>query len=230
VIRTGGLDRGRVHTIYGGTDTEVFNPKVDRGVLRRELGVDHTHLLIGQVSVRDWKGWSDLVAAFFEIAPRHPLVRLLLVVCEPESGRAKVCHAARRLGIGDLLLTLPYRTDMPEILAACDVVVDASWSGTGITGTIREAMATGRAVVATDCGGNAELVIDGEVGLLVPPQDVDALAGALSRLLDDPVLRQRLGAAARRRVVEQFSAERRTHQLEALYRSVLADECDAGRC
>ena len=64
---------------------------------------------------------------------------------------------------------LPYRRDMPEVLAACDVVVDASWAGTGITGTIREAMALGRPVIASDCGGNSELVTDDECGLIVPP-------------------------------------------------------------
>ncbi len=75
-------------------------------------------------------------------------------------------------------MTLPSRTDMPDVLAACDVVAEASWAGTGITGTIREAMAMGRAVVATDCGGNRELVVDGEVGLVVPPRDTDALAAS----------------------------------------------------
>ena len=65
------------------------------------------------------------------------------------------------------VLTMPYRTDMPQVLAACDIVVDASWAGTGITGTIREAMAIGRAVVATDCGGNRELVGEKEKGVCV---------------------------------------------------------------
>ncbi len=135
--------------------------------------------------------------------------------------RAQIEATALAAGIGAQLLTLPYRKDMPEILAACDVVVDASWAGTGITGTLREAMSMARAVVATDCGGNRELVIDGEVGLLVPPRNADALAGALARLLDDPALRHRLGTAARQRVVDHFTTERRISRLEALYRKVL---------
>ena len=65
---------------------------------------------------------------------------------------------------------------MPEVLAACDVVVDASWAGTGITGTVREGMAMAKGVVASDCAGNRELVVDGSTGLLVPPRDVPALA------------------------------------------------------
>jgi glycosyltransferase involved in cell wall biosynthesis len=222
VIRSAGVDPDRVHTIHGGTDTNTFDPEWKAGKdVRRELGLDHEHFVIGQVSVRNWKGWSDLVAAFSEIAAGTANARLLLVGCESQSDASKVEAVARKSGCFDRIATLPYRSDMPEVLAACDLVVDASWAGTGITGTLREAMAMERAVVATDCGGNRELVIDGEVGLLVPLRDTDALAGALTRLLEDPVLRQRLGAAARNRVVEHFSTEKRIDLLEALYHSVL---------
>jgi glycosyltransferase involved in cell wall biosynthesis len=223
VVRSGGLDRVRVHTVHGGTDTGSFDPaRVDGAGVRRELDLDHEHLLIGQISVRDWKGWPDLIQAFAGITDRFPNARLLLVGCESEEERSKVDEKVRDAGLVDRILTLPYRTDMPEVMAACDVVADASWAGTGVTGTIREAMAMARTVVATDCGGNRELVIDGEVGLLVPPRDTDAFASALIRLLEDPALRQRFGAAARERVVEHFTTEHRIDKLEALYRDVLS--------
>ena len=221
VIRSGGVRPGRVVTIHAGTDTDRFDPaRVETGAVRRELGLAPDDLLVGQVSVRDWKGWRELAAAFAAVAERHPSARLLFVGCEPEAERLKVVEAAERLGIGDRLLTLPYRTDMPEVLGACDVVADASWAGTGITGTIREAMAMERAVVATDCAGNRELVAGGEVGLLVPRKDVPALADALETLLGDAALRERLGRAARRRVLEGFSTRVRLDRLEALYRSL----------
>ena len=82
-------------------------------------------------------------------------------------------------------------------------------------------MAMERAVTATDCGGNRELVVDDEVGLLVPPRDPQAMAAALARLSDNSDLRKRLGIAARRRVVDHFSTEKRIYKLEALYRQVL---------
>ncbi len=221
VIASGGIAPERVHTIHAGTDTGRFDPaRTDTLRVREELGLGPDHLLVGQVSVRDWKGWRELAEAFAAVAPSHPGARLLLVGCEPEAEREKVRTAAEELGIAGRLLTLPYRTDMPEVLGACDVVVDASWAGTGITGTIREAMAMERAVVATDCAGNRELVVDGEVGLLVPRRDVEALAGALDRLLGDAGLRGRLGRAARRRVVEGFSTRVRLDRLERLYREL----------
>ncbi len=223
VIRSGRLDPARVRTIHAGTDTDRFDPaRVDTAAVRRELGLGPDDLLVGQVSVRDWKGWRELVLAFAAVAPEFPTARLLLVGCEPESELEKVEGAARGAGIDDRLLTLPYRTDMPEVLGACDVVADASWAGTGITGTIREAMAMERAVLATDCAGNRELVLDGETGLLVSQKDVVALRDALERLLGDAGLRERLGRAARRRVVEGFSTTVRLDRLEALYRELLA--------
>ncbi len=223
VIRTGGVRPERVVTVHAGTDTDRFDPgRVDTAAVRQELGLPPDALLVGQVSVRDWKGWRELVVAFAGVAPRYPGARLVLVGCEPESEREKVLAAARGAGIPERVLTLPYRRDMPEVLGACDVVVDASWAGTGITGTVREAMAMARAVVATDCAGNRELVVDGEVGLLVPPLDTRALARALDRLLADPALRARLGAAARRRVVERFSTRARLDRLERLYRELVA--------
>jgi len=222
VIRSTGLQADRVVVIHAGTDISVFDPHlVDGSSVRSELMAGDGDLLVAQISVRDWKGWRELLAAFSTEAPRRPRASLLLVGCEPAAACAQVEAAARAAGISALLLTLPFRKDMPEVLAACDVVVDASWAGTGITGTLREAMAMARAVVATDCGGNRELVIDGEVGLLVPPRNTDALAGALARVLDDPALRRRLGTAARQRVVDHFTTERRVRELEALYRTVL---------
>lgn len=222
VVATGRLDPRRVHTIHGGTDCAVFDPgRIDRAEVRSRLGLGPEDLVLAQVSVRDWKGWAELIRAFQVVTANFPTARLILVGCEPAAERLKVEEAARAAGVSERVVTLPFRRDLPHLLAACDVVVDASVEGTGITGTIREAMALERAVVATDCGGNRELVGDGETGLVVPPGDVGALAEALTRLFDDPALRHRLGSAARKRVLDHFTSEQRVDKLEAIYRSVL---------
>ncbi len=223
VIASGGLRPERVHTIHAATDSVLFDPRrVDSRAVRDELGVRPEQLLIGQVSVRDWKGWRELLAAFARIRPASPQARLLLVGCE-EGSRHKVVAAARELAVGDGVFTLPYRSDMPEVLAACDLVVDASWAGTGITGTVREAMAMARAVVATNCAGNRELVANEKVGLLVPPRDIGALANALGRLLAAKSLRISYGEAGRATVLAKFSTATRIDRLEGLYaRELLA--------
>src|SRR5207244_11333834 len=89
------------------------------------------------------------------------------------------------------------RVDIPRGFASSDRVVDASWAGTGITGTIREAMAMQKAVIATDCGGNRELVSSPDVGWLIPPKDVAALTGAIAEVLHDPARRATAAASAR---------------------------------
>jgi glycosyltransferase involved in cell wall biosynthesis len=224
VIADTGLAPERVHTVRGGTDPTRFDPgRVNGAALRSALGFESDDLVVGQVSVRDWKGWQTLMAAFALVRQRHERARLLLVGCEPEEKRTAVYAEAERLGQRDAVFGLQYRTDMPELLTACDVVVDASWSGTGITGTIREAMALERPVVATDCGGNRELVVDSEVGLVVPPREIEPLAAALDRLLADHELRARLGRAARKRVLEGFTTAHRVDRLERLYEEILRE-------
>ena len=110
---------------------------------------------------------------------------------------------------------------MPNVFASCDVVVDASWAGTGITGTIREAMAMEKPVIATDAGGNAELVSSPDVGWLVPMKNRAALTGALLDVIENPEHAAAVGRNARAHVVRGFSKELRITRLEELYSSIL---------
>ena len=130
--------------------------------------------LNGAMLLRDWKGWKELIDATAEVSRSHPEVHLALIGCRDQSEAATVMEHARARGIGDQVTAVEYRTDMPSVLAACGLVVDASWAGTGITGTIREAMALGRPVVASAAGGNPELVVDGEPAVPAPLQAVTA--------------------------------------------------------
>jgi glycosyltransferase involved in cell wall biosynthesis len=123
---------------------------------------------------------------------------------------------------------LLYREDVPEILAASDVCVDASYAGLGITGTLREALAVETAVIGTDLEGNPELIKDGKTGLLIPPRNPEALAKALLRLIEHPDLVKTMARAGRERVVTTFSQEVKVLRTEALYRRLL-DEKGLGR-
>ena len=129
---------------------------------------------------------------------------------------------AREKGIERQVLAVGFRTDMPDVLAAADVVLDLSYEGLGITGTVREAMALAKPVIASAAGGNPELVEHGVSGLLVPPRDPVATAAAIETLLADPDLSLRLGSAGRNRVAEGFSIEVRLDRIEALYRRLVA--------
>jgi glycosyltransferase involved in cell wall biosynthesis len=111
---------------------------------------------------------------------------------------------------------IPPVDDVFELLAAVDVVGFASVWPDSLPRVVMEAMSAGRPVVASRIGGVAEMVVDGETGLLVPPDDTDRLADCLIRLAGDAVLRQRLGAAATERARTAFSQEGHVDAMEAI--------------
>jgi glycosyltransferase involved in cell wall biosynthesis len=214
----------RVVVIPGGVDVHRFSAAVaNPRRVRRELRLPARARVIGTIGVRDWKGWKEVLQALPEVRGEHPEARLLLVGCESERQRRGVLRLADEMGLADAVIPTLTRDDMPDVLAACDVVVDASWAGTGTTGTIREAMSLGRPVIATAIAGNGELVEDGVTGILVPPRDVKTLAAAISRLLRDDAFAADLAQAGRTRVRAQFSTTTRVLRLEALYREVIRE-------
>jgi glycosyltransferase involved in cell wall biosynthesis len=171
---------------------------------------------VTQIGVREPKGNDDLLRAFARVHAARPDARLLLVGARPEK-RAPLESLARTAGLGQAVTIWGYRDDVPEILAATAVSVDASYEGLGITGTLRESLAMETPVVATRAMGNPELVGHEEHGLLVPPKDPEALAQAVIRLLSDPAWARALGRAGRRRVVDGFSTRTKVERLESVY-------------
>jgi glycosyltransferase involved in cell wall biosynthesis len=212
-----GLPAGKIDIVYSGTDTDRFDPARANGArVRRELGLDDRTPLVAQIGVRAPKGNDDLLRAFARIRAARPDARLLLVGARPEK-RAPLEALARAGGLGDTVTIWGYRDDVPDVLLAADVSVDASYEGHGITGALRESLAMETPVVATRAMGNPELVGHEEHGLLVSPRDPEALAAAVLRLLAEPAWAQSLGRAGRQRVVAGFSTRAKVEQLESLY-------------
>lgn len=224
LVASGGIPREKVHVVYAGVDTARFDPdRADGRRVRREWGLRDDEPLVVQVGAREWKGWRDLLEAARLIAARFPAARTAVVACRDEEEKGRIAAVAREMGIADRVVAVGFRTDMPDVLSAADVVADLSYAGTGITGTIREAMALAKPVIASAVAGNPELVEDGVSGLLVPPRDPAAAAAALTRLLEDVALRRRLGEGGRDRVRAGFSAEARLDRMEGLYRQLIAE-------
>ena len=217
IVESGRLPPEKVAVVYAGTDVTLFDPeRWDPRAFRAEKAIDGFMVL--QVGVRDWKGWMELVDAVMA----HPNVHLALIGVRHERERAEVMEFVRGRGAAERVTLVEVRGDMPNVLAAADLVVDASWAGTGITGTIREAMAMRKPVIATDCGGNRELVSSPEVGWLIAPRDVGALARAIGDVIADPERAAAVARNAREHVVRGFSKELRITKLEALYEEVRA--------
>jgi glycosyltransferase involved in cell wall biosynthesis len=230
IVTSGRLPPEKVEVIYAGTDVALFDP--DRWhprAFRREKGIADERFLIAQVGVRDWKGWKELIDSVSDVVPKHPHVHLALIGCRNEREFAEVKSYANERGVGAHVSAIEYRTDMPNVFASCDVVVDASWAGTGITGTIREAMSMRKPVIASDAGGNRELVSAPEVGWMIPMKDREALTRALLDVIENPARSGEVARAAREHVVRGFSKELRITKLEKLYGSIIATKTKEGR-
>lgn len=220
VVASGKLPPEKVEVIYAGTDVALFDPvRHDRGAFRREKSIAGDRFLIAQVGIRDWKGWREVIDAVAEIAPVHNRVHAALI--GNLTRVAELRQYAEERGVADRVTPVEYRMDMPGVFASCDLVVDASWAGTGVTGTIREAMAMEKPVIATNAGGNGELISNREVGWLVPVRDHAALTRAISEVIENPGRAAAVGKRARQHVVEGFSKDRRISRLQDLYEEIL---------
>ncbi len=167
----------------------------------------------------DGKGVADLMRAFARM--EGDAYVLCLVGDGPR--RSDLERLADQLGIRDRVLFLGYveeRQALESILAS-DVVVNPSYTE-GLPTTVLEAALLGRAILATDVGGTGEIVVDGHSGVLVAARDIVGLSSALTRLLDDPELRRRLGETARREAGQRFDW---THSVQR-FLEVVRDQVD----
>jgi glycosyltransferase involved in cell wall biosynthesis len=215
-----------IHPIYNGIPLDEYaasgspEARVRREGARREWGFAPDALVLGMVGRLDAKGQAALIDALPALAPAHPGLRVFLIGGEGRAGeRARLTARAAAAGEADRLIFLGPREDVPALLPAFDALVhlprDESF---GLAPA--EAMAAGLPTIATAVGGCREVVRDGETGLLVPPGDAPALAGALLWLLDPAqgaARRAALGRAGRRVVEREFSRERQVTLLQALY-------------
>jgi glycosyltransferase involved in cell wall biosynthesis len=183
--------------------------------LHRCLAGDSEQLVFLTVArLAPQKGLDVLLRA----CPAVDRVRFVVAGEGPE--RVRLESQAAELGIRDRVLFLGYRTDVPELLAASDAfVLPSLYEGTSLA--LLEAMAAGKAVVASAASGTDELVVHAQSGLLCPPGNVEALVHALRRIRDDPEARARLGAAATQRAAVHFSAAETTRRVTGVYDDLL---------
>jgi L-malate glycosyltransferase len=210
--------RGRLAVIHNGVDLARFAPTVNGSSGRGPVTVATL------ANLRPEKGLLQLVEAAAEVAPKAPRARFVIWGDGPLRGDLEALIRARGLtGI----VEMPGPTRQPEnALKRCDVFVLPSLSEAS-SNVVLEAMATGLPVVATRVGGLPGLVEDESTGLLVPPDDVPALALAIVRLLETPGLAARMGARGRVRALAEFSLERMSERVDAFYCRALGPGEDA---
>ena len=213
-----GIPAGKTCVIYNGVDLERFEFAVNQRAIMFP-GSEHLKLivLVGNM-ISDVKGHSLLIAAAPEIVRRHPEARFVLVGEGPK--RAKFETQAANLGLTGHFFFLGRRTDVPQILASCDLAVLPSLAE-GLPNAVLEYLAAGLPVVASALGGNLEIIQNDMTGLLIPAQDSEALSAALCRLLADPGLAATLASAGHAHVAQNFSFPCLVQNIEKLYTALL---------
>jgi glycosyltransferase involved in cell wall biosynthesis len=193
---------------------------------RAGRGWSGTGPLVGTIArLHRQKGVVYLIRAAARIRSVHPGLRLVCAGGGPME--AELRREVRALNLESSVVLMGETGEAMKLLAASDVfVLPSLWEG--LPFALIEAAALGRPIVATDVAGNREVITDGETGLLVPPADPEALAGAVVRLLGDGALAGRLAESARRLIPPRFTLGRMIRQTEELYRQAWTEKHPAG--
>ena len=200
---------------------EMHDRHTSKAQARADLGLDPDGLVVGTLSrCEPQKGLFFLLQSAEMVCKARPNVQFLVAGDGPLLDQLKT--EATRLGLGDAVRLVGWRSDTARVLSAMDVFCLSSlWEQAPMS--LLEAMSVGLPVVATRVGGVSEMVDEGHTGLLVKPQDATALANALTVLLTDDSLRCRMGKAGRRRVEAEFAIDEMVRRYGDLFRWHHAD-------
>jgi glycosyltransferase involved in cell wall biosynthesis len=211
----------KIAVIHNGIDVSRVDTPLSRAEARERLGLAGDVIALGCVArLEEQKGHRFLLEALALLNdPRRGPARFRAVLVGDGRLRAELEQRAAALGVRDSATFLGTRRDVAEILRALDICVMPSlWEGLSVA--MLEAMAAGLPLVTSDVSGASQVVGDNEYGLKVPAADAAALAGAIAGLADAPERRRALGAAARERVLQHFSARAMLAELSRLYEEV----------
>lgn len=217
-----GVEAGRLGLLYLGIDTSHGSGERARGEKRVELGLHPSAVVLTIVAnLIPYKGHADLIDALVLASPRLKQDWSVLVVGRDEGIGDALRERVVAGGVGGHVSFLGQRQDVSAILDASDVGVLCSHQE-GFSVAVLESMSAGLPMIVTAVGGNAEAVLDGQTGLVVPAHRPAALADAIVRLVEDRGLRLQYGQAARQRILDHFTIERCVEGYDRLYRTLLA--------
>ncbi len=218
--------RERTALIYNGVDTTRFRPTRPAAEIRDELGLPDDALVIGTVGqLVPWKRQDLFIEAAARIIAHVPRAWFLVVgadlFAEHPDYVAELRELAAGLSLGDRIIFTGFREDIASVMAAMDLMLHPA-ENEPLGRAVMEAMSQGVPCVAADACGPAEIIEDGVNGILASPGDPEVMAARAIELLGRPGSLARMGAAARRRINEVFSAERMARLTEGLYEEALA--------
>ncbi len=221
-LKDEGIAADRLGLIYNGIEQARMVPRRDRAAMRASLGLAQDTVVMAIVAnLISYKGHRDLLSALAGMRGRLPADWRVLVVGRDDGIEPDLRAQAESLGLTANISFLGPRHDVADLLGASDVGILCSHEE-GFSNSVLEGMAAGLPMVVTDVGGNAEAVIDGECGWVVPSRDPQRLGEAIVMLAGDAALRAQFGAAGRRRIEERFTLGRCVDAYDAFYSELRA--------
>ena len=229
IVTTGEALRQQLHRDNGyalqsmasvptGIDLNRFRA-LDRDECRKKLNLETNSSLVGIVAtLRDWKGHYYLFEAMAKLAPNHPDWHLLVIGAGPYEPTLR-----KKIDVLNLHRQVSFvgrQENIPEWLNALDLFVLPSYGDEGVPQSIIQAMACGLPVISTPIGSIAEAVIDNVTGILVPPRDSAALASAIEKLINQPMLRAQFGETGRNQAHKKFALDQMLDRMEAIFTRV----------
>lgn len=207
---------GKPITIYKGHRLEWYDgPAADPG----EFGIPANAFVAGFAGRnRRRKGLHVIIDATRHLPADAPIHFLLMGRLESDR---RLRQRIKKSPFNDRIHLTGFRDDVPAISAACDAFIMPSTAREGLSRAVIEAMSRGTAPIVSDVGGLPELVVDRESGLVVPPKDPAALAGAIMALFENPAKRRRMGEAARQRIQNDFNIETTIDKTRKLFEQLL---------
>jgi glycosyltransferase involved in cell wall biosynthesis len=215
------LPSRKIQVVYNGIPSILFNRPANAALRATFTRSTERSIILTTARLDKQKGHRYLI----EAAAQVPEARFLLA--GEGSERASLEAQAKDLGIDERIIFLGYREDIPDLLANCDLFVLPSLYE-GLPLSLLEAMVACKPVIATAIGGNDEVIVHGETGLLVPPADPATLARAMRTVLSDSTLARRLATAGKARVQREFSAAIMVQRVMQIYDELL-DSRDVSR-
>jgi glycosyltransferase involved in cell wall biosynthesis len=219
IVKYDGLRADKVTVIYNGIDAQRFF-NISGNSIRANLGIPleaHVVGTVGRLTIQ--KGQRYLIDAVAMLKEKFPQIALLIVGDGPM--RDDLQNRAKTLGIDKNAIFLWTRRDIPQLLSAMDIfVLPSLWEGLGTA--LIEAMASGKAVIATDIAPFREIINSEKVGILVPVKDRRAIASSVELLLNNKALAQTLAECAKERSFSNFSMDITTNRYVGLFENILS--------
>jgi glycosyltransferase involved in cell wall biosynthesis len=218
-----GFPASRTYHILNGMDLAAWNGDADGSQIRSEFQVPaHVPLLAAVARVVYYKGQAELIQALAKVREKVPTFKLLVVGegdQDPAGYPARLKQMVQDLALTDQVIFTGFRKDVRQILAACDIFTLPSFEEPfGMV--FVEAMAMRKPIIALDNGGAREIIQHGKSGLLSLPQDIDQLSENIVTLIQNPTLREQMGACGKQQVEQYFHAARMAEDFAKLYQQL----------